>query len=245
MSIALAIAFFATGVRTPLLALLALRRLRNVAVVALPYASGLLFVALLGPSLGDSERAGLLAVAVSPALLSASALATAIGGRMDRAGAFLVGSIAASFILVLTRAGAADGAMQSAMLAFVIGAGVTSVVPMLPELARTIVRWLGDLAFVALLAIAIAGGPALGPTAALAAVALVVVTAAVAAVVARIARVDMRSAIAGAGTRDPAVATALAVALAGPAAAAVPLYSAALLLVLGAMFVALNRRKAR
>ncbi|MEP7003275.1 MAG: hypothetical protein ABI888_01925 [Chloroflexota bacterium] len=245
MSIALAIAFFATGVRTPLLALLALRRLRNVAVVALPYATGLLVVALLGPAVGEAERAGLLAVAVSPALLSAPALATAIGGRMDRAGAFLVGSIAASFILVLTRASTAGGAMQSAMLALVIGAGVTSVVPMLPELPRIIVRRLGDLAFVALLAIAVAGGPALGPVAALAAVMLVIVTAAAAALTARIAGVDVSSAIAGAGTRDPAVATALAIALAGSPAAGVPLYSAALLLVLGALFVALNRRKAR
>ncbi len=202
-------------------------------------------MALLGPALGEAERAGLLAVAVSPALLSAPALATAIGGRMDRAGALLVGSIAASFILVLTRAGAAGGAMQSAMLALVIGAGVTSVVPMLPELPRTVVRRLGDLAFVAILASAVAGGPALGPAAALAAVTLVIVTVAAAALVARIAGVDVRSSIAGAGTRDPAVATALAIALAGAPAAGVPLYSAALLLVLGAVFVALNRRKAR
>ncbi len=41
---------------------MALRRLRNVALVALPYAPGLLLVTLFGPSLGEAERAGLLAV---------------------------------------------------------------------------------------------------------------------------------------------------------------------------------------
>lgn len=238
-------ALFATGLRTPLLAAMALRRPRNIALVALPYAPGALLIALLGPSLGDAERTGLLAVAVSPALLTAPALATAIGGRMDRAGALLVGTVAASFVLVLTGASAAAGAMQGAMVAFVIGAGVTAMLPMLPANARTMVQRLGDLAFVVLLAAALTGGPSLGPAAALAAVALVVTTAGAAALVARIARVDVRSSIAGAGTRDPAVAAALALALGGPAAAGVPLYSAALLLVLGALFVAWNRRKAR
>jgi len=237
--------FFSVGLRTPMLALLALRRLRNLSLVAVPYAPGLLLVALLGPSLGETDRAGLLAVAAAPALLSAPALATAMGGRMDRAGALLVGTIAASFALSLTRAGASGGAMQNAMLAFVVGAGVTSVVPMLPSVARTFVKRLGDLALVVLLAVAIAGGPALGPAAALAALALFATTISAAALVARIAGVDVRSAIAGAGTRDPAVATALAVTLAGPGAGGIPLYSAALLLVLGAAFVAVNRRKAR
>ena len=245
MSTALVVVFFATGLRTPLLALLALRRLRNIALVALPYAPGLVLVPLLGPSLGDADRAGLLAVAVAPALLSAPALATAMGGRMDRAGALLVGTIAASFVLSLTRGGAAGGGMQNAMLAFVIGAGVASAVPMLPSTARSVIQRLGDVGFGVVLAVAIVGGPLLGAGPALAAVALFVTTIGVAALVARIAGADVRSAIAGAGTRDPAVAAALAVTLAGPGAAGVPLYSALLLLVLGAVFVALNRRKAR
>ena len=228
-----------------MLALLALRRLRNLALVALPYAPGLVLVPLLGPSLGEADRAGLLAVAAAPALFSAPALATAMGGRKDRAGALLVGTIAASFLLSLTRAGAAGGAMQNAMLAFVVGAGVTSVVPMLPSVARTFVKRLGDLALVVLLAVAIAGGPSLGPAAALAALALFITTIGAAALVARIADVDVRSAIAGAGTRDPGVATALAVTMAGPGAGGIPLYSAALLVLLGAALVAVNRRKAR
>jgi len=223
-----------------MLAFLSLRRLRNLALVVLPYGPGLLVVALLGPALAEPDRAGLLAVAVAPALLSAPALATAIGGRMDRAGALLVGTIATSFVLSLTRAGAAGGAMQNAMLAFVVGAGLASMVPMLPSATRTAVQRLGDIGFVVLLGVAIVGGASVDGPAALAALALFI-----AAVVARVAGVDARSAIAGAGTRDPAVATALAVTLGGPGAAGIPIYSAVLLLALGAVFGALNRRKAR
>jgi hypothetical protein len=228
-----------------MLAFLSLRRLRNLALVVLPYGPGLLLVALLGPALAEPDRAGLLAVAVAPALLSAPALATAIGGRMDRAGALLVGTIATSFVLSLTRAGAAGGAMQNAMLAFVVGAGLASMVPMLPSATRSAVQRLGDIGFVVLLGVAIVGGASVDGAAALAALALFIATVGVAAVVARVAGVDARSAIAGAGTRDPAVATALAVTLGGPGAAGIPIYSAALLLALGAVFGALNRRKAR
>ena len=228
-----------------MLALLSLRRLRNIAQVVLPYGPGLLLVALLSPTLAEPDRAGLLAVAVAPALLSAPALAVAIGGRMDRAGALLAGTIAASFVLALSRAGAVGGAMQNAMLAFVVGAGVAAMVPMLPAAARSALQRLGDLGFVVLLGLAIVGGASVDGAAALAAVALFVATVGAAAVVARVAGVEVRSAIAGAGTRDPAVATALAVTLGGPGAAGIPIYSAALLLALGAVFVALNRRKAR
>lgn len=213
--------------------------------MALPYAPGLLLVAWLGPALGASERAGLLAVAVSPALLSAPALATALGGRMDRAGALLLGTIAASFVLVLTRAAGAGPTAQGALLAFGIGAGVTSAIPMLPLIARSIVQRLGDLAFVALIGLALFGGASLGAPAAIAAAALVLATAGTAALVARIAGVDPRSAFAGAGTRDPAVAIALAVVLGGPSATGVPLYAALVLAALSALVVALNRRKAR
>ena len=228
-----------------MLALLSLRRLRNLALVVLPYGPGLLLVAFLEPWLTDVDRAGLLAVAVAPALLSAPALAIAMGGRMDRAGALLVGTIAASFVLAVARAGAASGAMQNAMLAFVVGAGVTSIVPMLPDVARTATRRLGDVGFVILLGVAVAGGPSLDAAGAIAALALFGTTVGAAALLARATGTDVRSAIAGAGTRDPAVATAIAIALGGPGAAGIPIYSAALLLALGAVFVALNRRKAR
>ena len=50
----------------------------------LPYGAALGVVALLGPALPDPDRLGLTAVALAPALLSAPALAAAIGGRIDR-----------------------------------------------------------------------------------------------------------------------------------------------------------------
>jgi hypothetical protein len=164
---------------------------------------------------------------------------------MDRAGALLAGTIGVSFVLTLARSSATGSLMQSAMLAFVAGAAIASVIPLLPPVARGAVQRIGDAGFVALLAVAVAGGPALGASAAVAAIALFVATVGAAALVARIAGVDLRSAVAGAGSRDPAVATAVAITIGGPAAAGVPLYCAVLLLVLGATFVALNRRKAR
>jgi hypothetical protein len=229
--------------RTPLLALLALRRLRNLALVLLPYGAALGVVALLGPLLGDADRIGLTAVATAPALLTAPSLAGAIGGRMDRAGALLVGSIAVWLVLTLSHGAAAAGAAQSAMLPLLIGAGITSVVPMLPEVVRTGVQRLGDVAFVVLGAAAVSGAGGLDPLNGIAALALFVAIAGTVGVVARIGGVGFASAFAGAGSRDPAVATAITVALGG--ATAIPLYSGILLLALSAVLALRNRRKPR
>jgi hypothetical protein len=209
----------------------------------LPYGAALGAVALLGPSLPEPDRIGLTAVAFAPALLSAPALATAIGGRMDRAGALVVGSIGMWLVLTLTSGPAAAAAAQGAMLPFILGAGVTSVVPMLPQLVRTIAQRIVDVAFLVLIAIALSGAGALNAASGLAALALFAAIAASAALVARIGGVDLGSALAGSGSRDPAVATGLAVALGG--STAIPLYSGILVLA-GATILALwNRRKAR
>jgi hypothetical protein len=209
----------------------------------LPYGVGLGVVALVGPALSDADRLGLTAVAIAPALLTAPALAGAIGGRMDRAGALVVGSIGMWLVLTLPRGPSALSAAQGAMLPFILGAGVTSVVPMLPELVRTVVQRIGDAAFVVLIAIAASGAGGLNAANGLAALALFVAIGITAAAVARIGGVDLASGLAGAGTRDPAVATALAVALGG--STAVPLYAAILLLAASAVLVVRNRRKAR
>ncbi|MHB8632168.1 MAG: hypothetical protein ACYC9W_09600 [Candidatus Limnocylindria bacterium] len=217
--------------------------MRNLALVVLPYGAGLAVAALLGPSLSGADRAGLIAVAIAPALLTAPALAGVIGGRMDRAGALLVGSIAMWLVLTLTRgAGAADAA-QGAMLPFVVGAGITSAIPMLPDIVRTAGRRAGDVAFLVLAALAVVGAGGLAPQSGVAALALFVAVAGTAAVVARIGGVDLPSALAGAGSRDPAVATALAVAFAG--STAIPLYSGILLLATSAGLTLRNRRKSR
>jgi len=206
-----------------------------------PYGAALVILAVLGPALSDGDRIGLAAVAIAPALLSAPALADVIGGRMDRSGALLVGTIAMWWILSLGRG--AFGPAQNAMLAFIVGAGITSAVPMLPELVRTIVRRLGDVAFIVLALIAVTGAPALDATNGLAAIALFVAVAGATVQVARVGGVDVPSALAGAGSRDPAVATALAVAAGG--STAIPLYSGILLLALSAALALRNRRKPR
>jgi len=198
-------------------------------------------VATLGPTLPEGDRIGLAAVAIAPALLAAPSLASAIGGRMDRAGALLVGTIAMWWVLSLVRG--AFGPAQNAMLAFIVGAGITSAVPMLPEIVRTIVRRLGDAAFIVLVAIAVTGAGGLDATNGLAALALFVAVAGSAVVIARIAGVDIPSALAGAGSRDPAIATALAVA--GGGSTAIPLYSGVLLFGLAAVLALRNRRKPR
>ena len=239
----MAVLFLAAGLRTPLLALLALRRLRNLALVLVPYGAALGVVALLGPALSEADRIGLIAVATAPALLTAPALAGAVGGRMDRAGALLVGSIGMWLALTLTRGAGAAGAAQGAMLPFLIGAGITSAVPMLPEVVRTAVQRVGDVAFLVLAAIALSGLGSVNALNAIAALALFVSIAGTAAIVARIGGIGLASAFAGAGSRDPAVATALTVALGG--ATAIPLYSGILLLAVSAVLAVRNRRKAR
>jgi hypothetical protein len=162
---------------------------------------------------------------------------------MDRSGALLVGSIGVWLVLTIARGPGAVGAAQSAMLPFIVGAGIASAVPMLPEILRTAVRRLGDVAFALLAAIAATGAAGLSPANGLAALALFVAIGGTAAIVARIGGVDLGSALAGAGSRDPAVATALALALGG--ATAIPLYSGILLLATSAVLALRNRRKAR
>jgi hypothetical protein len=209
----------------------------------LPYGAALAVVALIGPALADPDRLGLTAVAVAPALLAGPALATAIGGRMDRAGALVVGSIGMWLVLTLTQGPDAAAAAQGAMLPFILGAGVTSVVPMLPQVIRTIAQRIGDVAFLVLIAIALSGAGGLNAANGLAALALFAAVAASALFVARIGGVDLGSALAGAGSRDPAVATGLAIALGG--SVAIPLYAGILLLAGSAALALRNRRKAR
>jgi len=162
---------------------------------------------------------------------------------MDRAGALLVGSIGAWLVLTLAHGAAAAGAAQSAMLPFFIGAGITSVVPMLPDVVRSAMQRLGDVAFLALAAVAVSGAGGLNPLNGIAALALFVAISGTAVIAARIGGVGLGSAFAGAGSRDPAVATAVTVALGG--ATAIPLYSGILLLAVSAVLALRNRRKAR
>src|SRR5258708_13358806 len=91
---ALLVLFLAAGLRTPLLAALALRRVRNLALVALPHGLGLLLVPLLAQGLRVPHHAGLIAVTLAPALLSGPPLAPRLPGPPPPAPPLLLRTLA-------------------------------------------------------------------------------------------------------------------------------------------------------
>ncbi len=236
----------AAGAQTPLLALFALRRPRNLALVVVPYIPSLAIAGALGPALDADAGVGLRAVALSPALLVGPAAAASVGARADRIGALVAGTVALAFLLNAAGRDAAFEALSGAMVAFVAGAALASAAPTLRDLVLRPIRLAGWLAFGALIAVAVTGGAgALDARAFLASGALLGLTAGTALLAGRLGRIDAGSALIGAGSRDVAVATALAVGAAGPSAAAVPLaYTVLLALALAALW-GWNRRKAR
>lgn len=220
---------------------MALRRLRNLALLMLPYAAGLLVLPLIMSGVREPDRIGLAAVAIAPAWLAGQDLAGRAGARMDRVGALLAGSIGVSCILALVRGGAIAATAQTAMLAFVVGAGITSGLPMLPDRVRTVVRWLGTIGALVLIAMAVVRFDEIGSATFIAALVLFGVTTLTAALVSWIGGVDVRSALLSAGTRDPAAATALAIGAGG--ATVVPVLSVLPLALIFASLAILNRRK--
>lgn len=237
--------FFSAGLRTPLLALLALRRPRTLALVLVPYAPAIAVTALLGPLLSADGRIGLGALTVVPGLLLGPPLARSIGGRADRAGALMTGTLAAAFALHTLGGAVAFGQLQNGFLAFVIGASIVATVPMLPALFRAIGEIAGYAAFAVLVAIAVVdSATGVDPAAVAAGGALFVAVAGTAVLAARLLRVEPESALAGSGSRDIGIAAGLAVSAGGPGAASAPLGFGILLLLVSAALV-WNRRKAR
>ncbi len=237
---------FVAGAQTPLLALLALRRRRTLLVVLGPYAVLVPLALGVGAALDESLRVGLLALVVAPAELAAPGLAPSIRARLDTTGAYVAGTLAASFALTLTFLGgagpAAVGAARDAAFAFLIGMTLGGLAPVWRDRALPVLRRLGDLALIVLIGAAIVrGAPSLTVTVAALAI-LVLLAGAVAAVVAaRLGGGERWSALAGSGTRDFAVAAAIAGSV-SPAAASLPLAYGALLFVAAALLV-LGRRR--
>jgi hypothetical protein len=220
---ALTLYFFTTGTRTPLLALLALRRPRNLAPIVLAYA-GLGLVAVI---VGDPVVA-ILALAPSP--LIGPALARLVGAREETVGALLTGTIVLSFPLLLASVPGLGPNVNVALFAFVIGTALAGAVPIFRDAILPVfdgARYVAlavilgaaalmSLAFVDLRAVGVAG--------------LVLIVGAVSAAIgAALFGGDGLAAAIGAGTRDPAVAAGLAIAAGLAGAAAVPLAYAALL----------------
>lgn len=237
---------FVAGAQTPLLALLALRRRRTLLVVVGPYALIVPLSLAVGAALDDATRVGLLALAVAPAELAAPGLAATIRARIDTTGAYVAGTLAVSFaltLLVLGSAGpAAVGAARDAAFAFLIGMTLGGLAPMWRDRALPLLRRAGDLALLVLVGTAVVrGGPSLTPGAVALALAVLVTGAAVAVGVARLGGGEPWSALAGSGTRDFAVAAAIA-GTASPAAVSLPLAYGAVLFIAAALLVLVRRR---
>jgi len=220
---ALTLYFFTTGTRTPLLALLSLRRPRNLAPIVLAYAA-LGFLAVI---VGDPVVA-ILALAPSP--LIGPALARIAGAREETVGALLTGTLVLSFPILLAAIPGLGPQVNIALFAFVVGTALASAVPLFRDLVLPIV----DGARYVALAI-ILGGSGIAALAfvdprAVGIAALVLLVGAVSAGIgAMIFGGDGVAAAIGAGTRDPAVAAGLAIASGLAGGAAVPLAYAALL----------------
>jgi hypothetical protein len=212
---ALTLYFFTTGTRTPLLALLALRRPRNLAAIALPYA-GLGLVAAI-------VRDPVVAILVlSPSPLIGPTLARFVAAREERVGALLTGTIVLSFPLLLASIPGLAPKVNVALFAFVIGTALAGAVPIFRDAMLPIIDGGRYVAFAIILAFV--DLRAVGMAAAL--LALGAVSAAIGAFA---FGGDGVAAAIGAGTRDPAVAAALAIASGLAGAAAVPVAYAALL----------------
>jgi len=220
---ALTLYFFTTGTRTPLLALLALRRPRNLAPVVLGYA-GLGLVAVV---VGDPVVA-ILALAPSP--LIGPALAHFLGARAETVGALLTGTIVLSLPLLLAAIPGLGPQVNVALFAFVIGAALAGAVPTMRDAILPIFDGARYVALAIILGAAALAALSLIDLRAVGIAALMLVVGAVfAAVGAIMFRGDGLAAAIGAGTRDPAVAGGLAIASGLAGAGAVPLAYAALL----------------
>ena len=223
MGSALTLYFFTTGTRTPLLALLSLRRPRNLAPIVLAYAA----LGLLAVIVGDPVVA-ILALAPSP--LIGPALARLVGAREETVGALLTGTIVLSFPLLLAAIPGIGTNVNVALFAFVIGAAFASSVPLYRDLILPIVDGARYVALAIILGAA--GAVALSlidPRAVGIAALVLVVGATTAAIGAVLFGGNWLAAAIGAGTRDPAVAAGLAIASGLAGGAAVALAYAALL----------------
>ena len=223
MQSALTLYFFTTGTRTPLLALLALRRPRNLAPIVLAYA-GLGVIAVI---VGDPVVAIL---ALSPAPLIGGTLARFVGAREETVGALLTGTIVLSFPLLLAAIPGMGPQVNVALFAFVIGAALAGAVPLFRDAILPIVDGARYVALAIILGGAgVAAISFVDPRAVGVAALVLLVGAVSAAIGAMLFGGDAFAAAIGAGMRDPAVAAGLAIASGLAGGAGVPLAYAALL----------------
>jgi hypothetical protein len=222
----------AYGARTPLLALRGLLRLRNAATILVPAAlMGAVALVLQGHVLAEVSD-GAIALAIVPAPLVAPGVISRMRGRADLAGALVLGTVLVSLLIVGSRGSLAAGALFTATEAYALAAMFGNAVPTVRDLALLPLRVIGWVAFAFVLLDGALAGPLIEEQTVAAAVLLLIAGTVGAGAVARITGRDVRSAIAGAGLRDPALAVAIATITAGPGSTGVALVYAAFCLVL-------------
>lgn len=207
-------------------------------LVVAPYAVSVPLAFAVAPGLDAATGAGLVALALAPGALLASAVVSAAGGRRaDMAGALLLGTVVVSFVLVVTRPEASPLALTAAQT-FAVASLLAGAVPTVRDRLLATLRWAGYLGGAGVIGLVIASAPRIDGGTIVVALAAVVLTLGVAGAVALMLRRDLSSALAAVGTRDPIVAVALAWSTAGSDAAAVPIVSAAILgIVSGALII--------
>jgi hypothetical protein len=205
-----------------------LRRPRNLAPIVLAYA-GLGLVAVI---VGDPVVAIL---ALSPSPLIGPALGRFVSVRAETVGALLTGTVVLSFPLLIAAIPGLAPNVNIALFAFVIG---TALAGSLPTLRDVVLPVVDGVRYVALAVILGGAGLAALSFVDVRAVGIAAVVFLVGTATAGIGAIlfggDGPAAALGAGTRDPAVAAALAISAGLAGAGAVPLaYAALLALTLG------------
>ena len=210
-------------------------------LVVAPYAVTVLIALALAQRVEPANATGLIALALAPGALLAPALMTAAGGRRaDMAGALVLGTLILSFALVVTRPGTTTDAITAAQ-AFVVASLAAGAMPTLRDRVLPPLRWAGHLAGLAVLVLAATSGLRIDASTVLLALAALALTLGVAGLAALVLRRDLYSALAAAGTRDPAVAVALAWSMGGSDATGVPLVTAAILGIVAAALIIRRR----
>ena len=198
-------------------------------LVVAPYAVTVPLAFVVSERLDAATSGGLIALVLAPGALLAPAVVNAAGGRRaDMAGALLLGTVIVSFVLVVTRPGAATFALTAAQV-FAVASVVAGALPTVRDRILVPLRWAGHAAGAGVLLLAATSGPRVDAATAAVALAAVALLLVIAGAAARVLRRDLFSALAATGTRDPIVATALAWSITGADATGVPLASAVIL----------------
>ena len=193
------------GTRTPLLALLSLRRARNLGAVLAPYAALAVFAVFV-----DDPAVTILAF--SPSALVGPRIARLLGAREESAGALMTATVVISFPLLLVAAPGARPPVDMSLFAFVVGAAVAGAIPTVRDAMLPVLDGARYVAVaIALVAAFLASPQIADPRAYLVAAGCLVIGPLSAAAAARIFGGDPLAAVVGSGTRDPAVAAGLAV----------------------------------